>query len=308
LGADKVEGVIHGAGVIADRRIEEKTADDFDLVCGVKIKGLQNLLEVAEPDHLQWIVLFSSVAGFYGNRGQADYALANAVLDRTAHWLTARYPDCRVMTLNWGPWDGGMVTPALKRMMEGRGIELIPLEAGTAFLAETLGQEREPPTQQIVGASLGDPFPSRSAGVRSRPYIIERHLSLEANPFLRDHVIGGHAVLPTVCAVAWMINACEHVTPGYNFVRVSDYRVYKGLVFDESLAPAHQLEIREVLIEEDRRVFDTRITSETSAGMVRNHYQARIELRSGCSMDIPRVPVDLHEVNPGRGKPFSLSG
>lgn len=302
LGASGIDGVIHGAGVIADRRIEEKTAADFELVYGVKVGGLKNLLQVVEPETLRFVVLFSSVAGFYGNVGQADYALANAVLDRTAYWLSAHYPECRILALNWGPWDGGMVTPALKRMMERRGIELIPVEAGSTFLVETLGEADDPPIQQVVGASLANPVRSDEAvpigADRSQPVTIERRLSLDANPFLRDHVIGGQAVMPTVCAVAWMINACEQITPGYDFTRVSDYKVYKGLVFDESLAPVHELAIREVQVEDGRRVFDTRITSEAETGLKRNHYSARIELRSDWPDEVPVVPVDLREVDP----------
>jgi len=306
LDASGVDGLIHGAGVIADRRIEEKTSGDFDLVYGVKVDGLKNLLHIVETERLRFVVLFSSVAGFYGNSGQADYALANAVLDKTAHWLTSRYPSCRVLALDWGPWDGGMVTPALKRMMEQRGIDLIPVETGTAVLTGALAREADPSIQQVIGASLGDQMPthdgSLSSRVRSRRYHIERRLSLEANPFLRDHVIGGQAVMPTVCAVAWMINACEQLTPGYDFTRVTDYKVYKGLVFDESLAPVHRLAIQEVEAEDGLRVFDTLITSETETGLRRNHYSARIELRNEWTVQVPAVPVDLDEIDPIPGE------
>ncbi len=308
LGADRVDGVIHGAGVIADRRIEKKTADDFELVYGVKVDGLQNLLGCTEPRDLKFVVLFTSVAGFYGNVGQADYALANAVLDKTAHQLKARYPNCRVLALDWGPWDGGMVTPVLKRMMERRGVALIPVEAGTAVLADALGKPDSSAVQQVVGASLAVDIrsmpPSQPSGIESEPYYIERSLSREANPFLRDHVIGEQAVMPTVCAVAWMINACEQLTPGYDFVCVSDYKVYKGLVFDGSLAPVHRLAVQAVPAENGQRVFETLITSESETGLRRNHYSARIELRHEWPEAVPSVPVDLHEHDPIPGSRF----
>lgn len=312
LGASGLEGVIHGAGVIADRRIEEKTADDFELVYAVKVDGLQNLLTCVEPEDLQFVILFTSVAGFYGNVGQADYALANAVLDTTAHRLRARYPNCRILALNWGPWDGGMVTPALKRIIERRGIALIPVEAGTAVLTDALGKPDSSAVQRVVGASLAEDLQGttapRSFRIGSEPYDIERRLSLDANPFLRDHVIGGQAVMPTVCAVAWMINACEQLTPGYDFVRVSDYKVYKGLVFDESLAPAHRLAVQGVHAKEGQRVFETFITSETETGLRRNHYSARIELRHKRLDPPPVVPVDLRERDPIPGARLYESG
>ncbi len=36
-------------------------------------------------------------------------------------------PSCRVVAVNWGPWDGGMVTPSLRPLFESEGIPLIPL-------------------------------------------------------------------------------------------------------------------------------------------------------------------------------------
>jgi NAD(P)-dependent dehydrogenase (short-subunit alcohol dehydrogenase family) len=43
-----VEVVIHGAGLLADKLINEKTEKDFDSVFGVKVMGLRNLLNAAK--------------------------------------------------------------------------------------------------------------------------------------------------------------------------------------------------------------------------------------------------------------------
>ena len=64
---------------------------------------------------------------------------------------------------------------------------------------------------------------------------VQRTLSLAANPFLKDHVIGGQAVLPTVCALAWMGNTAEQLYPGYTFFKAENYRVLKGIVFDDTM-------------------------------------------------------------------------
>ena len=65
---------------------------------------------------------------------------------------------------------------------------------------------------------------------------IRRVLSEAANPFVRDHVIGEHAVLPAVAVMAWTANACEQLYPGFTFARAQEFRTLKGIVFDESLA------------------------------------------------------------------------
>ena len=44
----KITGVIHGAGNLADKRIENKTRADFDIVVNTKISGLENILYSSE--------------------------------------------------------------------------------------------------------------------------------------------------------------------------------------------------------------------------------------------------------------------
>jgi NAD(P)-dependent dehydrogenase (short-subunit alcohol dehydrogenase family) len=92
-----ITGLIHGAGALADKLIENKTEADFEKVYAAKVEGLANLLACVPAQQLQYLVIFSSVAGFYGNVGQADYALANEILNKTAHLLQRQQPACRVL-------------------------------------------------------------------------------------------------------------------------------------------------------------------------------------------------------------------
>src|SRR5262249_42488359 len=109
-----IRGIIHGAGVLRDRRIEDKKDDDLDQVLDTKVAGLRALLDATRTDALRVLLLFASATGRFGRRGQSDYAVANQALVSIAQVEAARRPDCRVAALDWGPWDGGMVTAALK--------------------------------------------------------------------------------------------------------------------------------------------------------------------------------------------------
>ncbi|MBN1873646.1 MAG: SDR family NAD(P)-dependent oxidoreductase [Anaerolineae bacterium] len=279
-----VTGIIHGAGVLADKLIQHKTAMDFERVVGVKVQGLENLLACVPLAQLSYLVFFSSVAGFYGNVGQADYAIANEILNKVAHRVQRQYPACRVLAVDWGPWDRGMVTPELKRLLSERNVPMIPVEVGTAILADTL-IEREIRPQIVVGGPMEPP--SAELDAELRVYRVWRTLSLEANPFLRDHVIGRHAVLPTVCAVAWAVNVCEQMYPGYRFFCAENYKVLKGIVFDETLASAYVLELQELAKGAGQIIFDVLISSETEAGIPRYHYSVQITLRR----ELPAAPV-----------------
>ncbi|MBS1659925.1 MAG: SDR family NAD(P)-dependent oxidoreductase, partial [Bacteroidetes bacterium] len=128
----RIDGVVHGAGLLEDKLFRQKTVESFERVFATKVNPLRVLMARLRPD-VQFIALFSSVASVYGNRGQTDYAAANSVLDGYARQMKGR-----VVAINWGPWKGaGMVSPALEREYERRGISLIPLAAGMeAFLNE----------------------------------------------------------------------------------------------------------------------------------------------------------------------------
>lgn len=133
----RIDGVIHGAGILEDKLFQNKTPDSFERVFTTKVTPLRVLAEQLRDD-TQFIVFFSSIASVYGNRGQTDYAAANSVLDHYAEVLRRKMKG-RVMAINWGPWKGaGMVSTSLEREYERRGISLIPLERGKETFANEI--------------------------------------------------------------------------------------------------------------------------------------------------------------------------
>jgi len=129
----KVTAVIHGAGVIEDKKLEDKTLESFERVWRVKVEGARSLLR-ALPDVRRW-VMFSSVSSALGNQGQLDYASANASLD--ALCVTLRAQGQQATSIQWGPWGGaGMVTDVLARYYKRAGIKLIEPEGGVRAFQE----------------------------------------------------------------------------------------------------------------------------------------------------------------------------
>ena len=273
----RMTGIVHGAGALADKLIEKKSIRDFETVYAAKVKGLGNLLACVPAGQLEHLVLFSSAAGFFGNIGQSDYALANEILNKTAHLIARQHPSCRVCAPNWGPWDGGMVTPELKRVFAERDIQLIPVEAGTQALVDELASHRGQPVQVLVGSGMGGPH--RKPNANAQTHRVCRKLTLAANPFLKDHVIGGYPVLPTVCAMSWMADTCEQLYPGFRFSGCTDYQVLKGIVFDNTLADEYVLDAVESPGSDSKKMaFETLVWSRNGEGKTRYHYRAHITL------------------------------
>jgi NAD(P)-dependent dehydrogenase (short-subunit alcohol dehydrogenase family) len=160
-----VRGVIHGAGVLADQRIEDKTRDQFDRVYQTKVAGLRNLLGAIAPDELRMLCLFSSYTARFGRIGQCDYAMANEVLNKLARQFSIDHPQTHVVSFNWGPWDGGMVTGGLKKLFAAENVGLIPMDDGASLLVQELSQVSSLPVEVLVLGRTDAPVAASTAGV-----------------------------------------------------------------------------------------------------------------------------------------------
>ncbi len=299
----QVTGIIHGAGTLMDKLIEKKSELDFETVVSPKVTGLENMLSAVEMRRLNFLVLFSSVAGFFGNVGQSDYAIANEILNKSAYLIKRKYPDCHVISFNWGPWDAGMVTPELKKVFEERHVEIIPTEVGANLLVEALTGGKDEPVQVVVG---GVPvLPVSHIGPDLHQYQIRRRLTLDENPFLFDHKIGEHPVLPATCSASWVAYSCEQLYPGYRFFSIENYRVLKGIVFDENLPDEHVLDLKEVAKSDEKITFDALIWSKNKKDRVQYHYGLRVNLvksipEAPVSTPPQLVPTESDQVIPGQ--------
>lgn len=286
----KITGIIHGAGNLADKWIENKTEQDFENVYTAKVHGLENLLNCVPLEQLQHLVLFSSVAGFFGSAGQADYALANEILNKSAHLFKQRSPNCHVISINWGPWDSGMVTPELKRAFSSRGIEVIPIDVGTQLFAQEFLPRYHSETQVVIGSPILPPPAELNHTLQS--YRIRRQLLIETNPILLDHTIGGHPVLPAACVASWIATTCEQLYPGYRCSAIENLKILKGIVFNGLQAEVYVVDIQELEknVSENEVRFEIRIWSEQDNGKIRFHYSAQATLR----LSIPSPAASAH--------------
>ncbi len=230
-----IRGIVHGAGVLADRLIIDKTREQFSLVYGTKVAGLRALLDATANDDLGFIALFASTTGRFGRSGQVDYAVANEVLNKIAQAEARRRPGCRTVSINWGPWDGGMVTPALKKVFAGEGIGLIGLhEGGELLIREIAAAEAPVEVVALAGTSEKLLLPQGTAPAKPLAEAFTLTLGVDDYPFLRSHVIDGKAVLPMAMIVEWLAHGGLHGNPGFRFHGFNDLRICKGVVFERN--------------------------------------------------------------------------
>jgi NADP-dependent 3-hydroxy acid dehydrogenase YdfG len=216
-----MKGLVHGAGVLADKRIGEKTAEQFASVLQPKLDGVRALLDACGDDALEQICFFSSVAAHSGNPGQSDYAAANSVLDQLAvDEQTRRGPACHVVSTAWGPWDGGMVTESLAKHFTARGISLIPQADGARAFVDELA--RGTATQVILGCGLDQVREAATERLR---------IDVAELPVLEGHRIEQAAVLPMTMALDALLGVGRQAVGAECEVR--DLRLLQGLVLTD---------------------------------------------------------------------------
>lgn len=270
-----ITGIIHGAGRLADKLIQDKTEQIFDDVTSVKLDGLLNLLKMVNVDKLKHLILFSSVAGFYGNIGQSDYAMANEILSTAAHLFSTNHPKTKVSAINWGAWEGGMVSPELQKMFEEAGVSLVNHPGGAARFVQELNGAYHNQPQVIIGGTLPAGVSDISGDLKS--YTVQRNLSLKDNPFLNHHIIQGNPVLPMVNATAWMADSCVKLFPDYKLASIENVKLFKGIVFDGTEKDAYFTEIKEKSKTEAHIVCEVTVYSK-GAKLPLNHYRSTVTL------------------------------
>ncbi|QUF67160.1 non-ribosomal peptide synthetase [Bacillus atrophaeus] len=133
----RLNGIIHGAGVIKDHFIVQKTSEEFQEVIHPKVNGLVQLDEAAKEWKMDFFILFSSVSGSLGNAGQSDYATANTFMDAYAVYRNSLVASQKrhgtTISFNWPLWkEGGMHVDAEieKMMMKTYGMAPLQSESG----------------------------------------------------------------------------------------------------------------------------------------------------------------------------------
>jgi acyl transferase domain-containing protein/NAD(P)H-dependent flavin oxidoreductase YrpB (nitropropane dioxygenase family)/short-subunit dehydrogenase len=150
----RIDGVLHGAGVISDKLIGEKPVDAFDDVFNTKVLPALVLADKLQPASLKFVAFFSSVAGRFGNVGQCDYSAANEVLNKLADSLSYRWPGVHAMSINWGPWDAGMVSADLRKLYASRSILPIPPDTGLRHFMQELGRGASGTPELVISSSI----------------------------------------------------------------------------------------------------------------------------------------------------------
>jgi NAD(P)-dependent dehydrogenase (short-subunit alcohol dehydrogenase family)/acyl carrier protein len=303
----RIDVLLHAAGLEVSHFLPDKKQEEFALVFDVKSDGWFHLLRAIGDMPLGATVAFSSIAGRFGNAGQADYSAANDLLCKLTSNLLRSRPETRGVVIDWTAWgEIGMATRgSIPAMMKEAGIDMLPPEIGVPIVRNELvaGTRGE----VLVAGGLGvldeewdvggglDPEVSqrisnsplvmigRIGGMTlAEGLIVETELDPVAQPFLFDHRIDGTPVLPGVMGIEAFAESASLLFPDLRVVAVENIRFLAPFKFyrDEprTLRITSLLRAEGADILADCRLIGRRRLAGREEPQVTTHFAARVRL------------------------------
>jgi len=120
----RIDGIIHGAGLIRDGFMEQMTPEGVKQVVAVKLLGAGNLYGAARDHGLRFFTALSSLVAIQGNVGQVNYCAANRSMAALVRAWPTDHDGLVSKALMLPPIEGtGMAEdPEVKALMKLKGL------------------------------------------------------------------------------------------------------------------------------------------------------------------------------------------
>ena len=253
----RIDGMIHGAGIIDDKLVKDKTPASFDRVFDLKADSSFMLSRKLKGDSLKFLVFFSSMAGRFGNRGQCDYAATNEVMCKLAAHLDKKWPG-RIVAVNWGPWaTAGVASAEVQKQLAERGVQIIPLDGGPRVLNRELRYGGKGAAEVVAGdgpwtniSRTEKPIaPATPIAYSPVAYSMLENAQIEQEHgtiqvvrpldpaydlYLEDHQLDDNYVFPMAMAMEIMGETISRGWPELELVGFREFRSLQGIVIKKN--------------------------------------------------------------------------
>ncbi len=257
----RLQGVIHSAGVIRDSFILKKTAQEIEEVLAPKILGAVHIDKITQSDPLDFFVMFSSVAGVFGNVGQSDYAYANAWMDAYAFLREEIKKENsrsgKTISINWPLWvEGGMQIDdeSLQIMENIFGISKLETNRGLLAFQAVLNQNYQ---QQIVLSGQKQKI-EKTIGIISNPIMpVAEKIDTKISSGLNDEFLINKVQERIVALLVNILKIEEaHIKPKD---KMSDYGMdsVKMVMLTNQLNSFYSLQLTPTILYEQYTIYDT---------------------------------------------------
>jgi malonyl CoA-acyl carrier protein transacylase len=302
---DQIDLLIHGAGFEESKFIHQKDENSFHWTFKPKAAALSVLMTGLKPAR---VMTMGSVAGRFGNAGQADYSASN-------EWLaaSARSIGSNILNVCWTAWgDVGMATRgSVQQVLEASGVDLLPAKEGAAIgaalalsalngdvvvageLGSFSGLEQANPVlfiqeDQSVSTGIFDRSEKTETGMR---YTVSFDPKVDLG--LDDHRVDGIPLLPGVLGVELMVQGLKmHL--GESVSELRDVRFQKPVKFFKDEAMDIIIEVQTLQDGHAKASLNTELTTPKGKVIARTHFVADAFI--GERLEVNRVLPDRLEM------------
>ncbi|WP_435623182.1 SDR family NAD(P)-dependent oxidoreductase [Flagellimonas sp.] len=241
-----VNYLLHGAGTNTPVPFTNLTLEHLGRTLSPKYEGLKNLLNGDYPE-LKAVVTFGSIIEYSGMKGNADYALANGLMNNRLQEY-ARSSGVRCLNIAWSVWSGTGMGDRLGVLntMRRQDIQPIGVEEGTSWFIDCIDAGLENSvvitgkfgTNDTLRQSKGD-LPKLHflsdlvAWYPEVELIAEIDLDIGEHLYLKHHVINDTCVLPTVIAVEAMVEAARVLSGVVSTCSIEDLQLNQPVIIPE---------------------------------------------------------------------------
>jgi 1-acyl-sn-glycerol-3-phosphate acyltransferase len=161
--------------------------------------------------------------------------MANEVINKVCQTESfRRNGSCRVISINWGPWESGMVNARHEKFFEFAGFHLISVSEGSdLFVKEICDSRQNKPVEVVIHGTKEDEIDDPARDADQGPVEIAWQIQLEQTPWIKDHsptfLI---PVLPMTGELEMMCSHAASVFPGETLIRVNGLESKQWAAFE----------------------------------------------------------------------------
>ncbi|BBO69236.1 hypothetical protein DSCA_31660 [Desulfosarcina alkanivorans] len=246
-----VTGIIHGAGLNRPRLTGRVNPEQAYAETAPKVLGLLHLLDALQAKPPKLILGMGSIIGITGMPGNGWYGFSNETMDIALRGFCADHPRTQAATVAYSIWrDEGMgARMGSVDLLRDKGIDAIPTDEGVArflrIFTHDPGRRQTVVTARMAGLDTWQQvlpgLPREWRFLENRSYlspgveaVFSTRLSLETDPYLKDHHFQGSYLFPTVFGLEAMAQAALYLCGRTKLSRVQfrDVRLLRPITVD----------------------------------------------------------------------------
>uniref|UniRef100_UPI004055BA3C SDR family NAD(P)-dependent oxidoreductase n=1 Tax=Candidatus Electrothrix sp. TaxID=2170559 RepID=UPI004055BA3C len=315
-----ITGIIHGSALNRPETLAKVSVQQALVEVSPKLKGAINLWNALQDAPPKIFIAFSSLIGFSGMMRNGWYGFSNEALNLILQQYGKKFQETSVLSIAFSVWDevGMGVRMGSTGWLARKGIDAIPVKEGVAHFMRFL--DHDPGEQQIIvtarTAGLDTFIPASVVPLSKGLRFLEKittyypdievssrvYLTLERDPYIKDHVWRGTYLFPLVFGLEAMAQVVRAVTgrEDFNGVCIQNIELERPITVSENTPT--EIEIHAETVERDNieapQHVHVQIRTEHSGFKV-DHFSATFVLNKDSTL--------LHEEIPKQRFPLEVS-